>query len=521
MPSKKQFSAVFLFFCAVFSTFSEGYGFSSNHDGVFAWAGLIIVSVVVIFIASLIVQAAYEKFDLNAEYGYTNSLLVSYGVIASLFSIISIWILPTYFLSIYACLFALVPIIPFVRHKGIFPKIASVIITIDMFFIFFPLVEDVREQVLVWSLIFAVAYYLAAESLSYIHKENLGKPWLPYVMLVAVTLLSIFSYSLPIFYLIVYCVVIFFGIKSFRKHRAKVAATTKNVFGISKKEIKKILNDFKSNFMTYPNRNPSFEIQNEIDRLHLYLARALESFYKENQNQCIKNLERFSEADSDVGDFVKKKKGKQNHEILRKFYEIFMNLANEVGYYEYSSADFESSISPAQLNEQINDLKSMYRQIKEFEESAGKQHWSWVEKIKACLEDAEDESFSVEERYRRAVEGVTRCKDYEEAAQDFYGSEEDDSEENADSSESESEWENYYKILFGENFDKSKDYTKVDAKSLKKQYLKMAKKYHPDIANEEQKAEFTEIMNKLNQIWEVLSDPAKRAEYDKSYNENL
>jgi len=199
MLSKKQFFAIFLFLFAVFSTFSEGYGFSSNHEGFFAWVGLIALSVVVVIIADLIVWTAYEKFDLNAEYGYTNILLVSYGIIAGLFSILSIWILPTYFLSIYACIFALVPIIPSVHHKGIFPKIASILVAVDMFFMFSFATKNILQE-LWWCkyLLIAIVEYLVSESLSYIHKENLGKLWLSYALLIAITLTSILSNLFPV-----------------------------------------------------------------------------------------------------------------------------------------------------------------------------------------------------------------------------------------------------------------------------------------------------------------------------------
>ena len=66
------------------------------------------------------------------------------------------------------------------------------------------------------------------------------------------------------------------------------------------------------------------------------------------------------------------------------------------------------------------------------------------------------------------------------------------------------EYKDYYKIL-GVNKDAS-------ATEIKKEYRKLAKKYHPDINqnNEEAASKFKEI----NEAYEVLSDKEKRKQYD-------
>ena len=52
---------------------------------------------------------------------------------------------------------------------------------------------------------------------------------------------------------------------------------------------------------------------------------------------------------------------------------------------------------------------------------------------------------------------------------------------------------------------------------IKIAYKNLAKKYHPDTSNEENASE---IMQKINEAYEVLSDPEKREEYDMTLNIN-
>ena len=53
----------------------------------------------------------------------------------------------------------------------------------------------------------------------------------------------------------------------------------------------------------------------------------------------------------------------------------------------------------------------------------------------------------------------------------------------------------------------------ADINEIKRQYRKMAKKYHPDL-NQENKAEAEEKFKKLKEAYEVLSDENKRTAYD-------
>lgn len=61
----------------------------------------------------------------------------------------------------------------------------------------------------------------------------------------------------------------------------------------------------------------------------------------------------------------------------------------------------------------------------------------------------------------------------------------------------------YYKILELDD--------KADAAAIKSAYRRLARKYHPDISGKANEEKFKDI----NEAYEVLSDPAKRQEYDR------
>ena len=66
---------------------------------------------------------------------------------------------------------------------------------------------------------------------------------------------------------------------------------------------------------------------------------------------------------------------------------------------------------------------------------------------------------------------------------------------------------NYYEIL---EVDKN-----ASPEIIKKAYNTLAKKYHPDLQNDDVKHLYEEKLKLINEAYETLSDNAKRAEYDK------
>ncbi len=191
---------------------------------------------------------------------------------------------------------------------------------------------------------------------------------------------------------------------------------------------------------------------------------------------------------------------------------------------KYSSGTFKGfSIPMDEISLVLEELKNQYAAIKEHAESSGLDFSIWLEKIENAILEADKnfKSFLFAECYRNALEGLSYCNGYADIINilNEYAGSADSSYENS-TGEPESEWEDYYEFLFGDDYDCNFDYSQVSEKDLKKQYRKMAKKYHPDTAPEDKIDEYTDKTTHLNEIWEVLSDSEKKAEYDKKYAEN-
>lgn len=191
---------------------------------------------------------------------------------------------------------------------------------------------------------------------------------------------------------------------------------------------------------------------------------------------------------------------------------------------KYSSGTFKGfSIPMDEISLVLEELKNQYAAIKEHAESSGLDFSIWLEKIENAILEADKnfKSFLFAECYRNALEGLSYCNGYADIINilnEYAGSA--DSSYESSTGEPESEWEDYYEFLFGDDYDCNFDYSQVSEKDLKKQYRKMAKKYHPDTAPEDKIDEYTDKTTHLNEIWEVLSDSEKKAEYDKKYAEN-
>ena len=71
---------------------------------------------------------------------------------------------------------------------------------------------------------------------------------------------------------------------------------------------------------------------------------------------------------------------------------------------------------------------------------------------------------------------------------------------------------NYYKIL---EVDKNASSEVID-----KAYKALAKKYHPDLQDDSNKAQAEEKLKLINEAYSVLSDPSSRAKYDSTLKES-
>ncbi|MBR4916960.1 MAG: DnaJ domain-containing protein [Fibrobacter sp.] len=185
---------------------------------------------------------------------------------------------------------------------------------------------------------------------------------------------------------------------------------------------------------------------------------------------------------------------------------------------KYASGTFKGfSVPIDEINVAYEELKSQYAAIKEHAESTGLDFSIWLDKIESNILEADKniKSFLFAEGYRHTIEGLSYCKGYEDIIKllnDYAGSSEEPASESKDD-----DWEDYYSFLYESDYDDTCDYTKYKQPELEKRFKKMAKKYHPDKASEENREEYTEHFKKLNEIWSILSDAEKRSAYDSSY----
>ena len=76
-------------------------------------------------------------------------------------------------------------------------------------------------------------------------------------------------------------------------------------------------------------------------------------------------------------------------------------------------------------------------------------------------------------------------------------------------------------MFIGDEMAEKRDYYEVlgvdktaDEKEIKKAYRKLARKYHPDVVEEDKKEEATEKFKEISEAYAVLSDEEKRQRYD-------
>ena len=68
--------------------------------------------------------------------------------------------------------------------------------------------------------------------------------------------------------------------------------------------------------------------------------------------------------------------------------------------------------------------------------------------------------------------------------------------------------ENYYRILELDQY--------ASQETIEKVYKLLVKKYHPDLQSEDAKHIYEEKIKKINEAYDVLSNPEKRKQYDNS-----
>jgi len=73
-------------------------------------------------------------------------------------------------------------------------------------------------------------------------------------------------------------------------------------------------------------------------------------------------------------------------------------------------------------------------------------------------------------------------------------------------------FKDYYKILGLET-------NRVSIEEIKLKFREQAKKYHPDLNDENENAE--ERFKDINEAYRILSNPVTRKKYDKSWNSNI
>jgi|GEM_PF-872796 len=71
----------------------------------------------------------------------------------------------------------------------------------------------------------------------------------------------------------------------------------------------------------------------------------------------------------------------------------------------------------------------------------------------------------------------------------------------------------YYKIL--------QIHPEASLEVMNNAYRALVRQYHPDLYHSHRKGPMTEMMQEINEAYQVLSNPTTRADYDRRYREGL
>lgn len=197
---------------------------------------------------------------------------------------------------------------------------------------------------------------------------------------------------------------------------------------------------------------------------------------------------------------------------------------------KYNGGTFKGfSIPLDEINTEFEQCKVQYVAVKEAVASAGELFAPWLQCIETYIADADtcQKAHNFTDAYRNTLFALAYCEGCGTAIEiiNAYissGAADDgaDTAGEGDAFTDDGEWFDCYEVLFGDDFDPSTDYTAKTEKELKKQYRTMAKRFHPDRADDEHRAEYEEMTKRLNAAWETLSDTDKRAAYDAQYHEH-
>src|SRR5688500_359352 len=75
-------------------------------------------------------------------------------------------------------------------------------------------------------------------------------------------------------------------------------------------------------------------------------------------------------------------------------------------------------------------------------------------------------------------------------------------------------WEDLMAVKFRDYYEGLGIPRTANPKEIKRAYRQLARKHHPDLHPAGERAQATERFKEINEAYEVLSDPEKRAKYD-------